>query len=250
MEKTLTPKRPLIIAHRGASSVAPENTLAAFEMALELGADGIELDVMLSADGKLAVIHDFSVDRTTNGTGKVPQLSLAKLKTLDAGFKKAAAYQGERIPTLEEVFSAVGGKLLINVELKNYHAPFDRLTEAVVACVQEFGLLESVLLSSFNPFNLLKAQRLEPALKRGLLTVPGKKGRIMRGWPGRFFLYDALHPYFCDVDAEMVQGQHSYGRQVNVWTVNSPEEMQRLADLEVDMLITDDPALAREVLEG
>ena len=102
-----------IIAHRGASAHAPENTLAAFQLALEQGADGIELDVMLSKDGQLIVIHDDKVDRTTNGTGKVADMYLSELKVLDAG-------QGESLPTLPEVFDRFGGKFLINIELKNY----------------------------------------------------------------------------------------------------------------------------------
>ena len=114
---------PLVIAHRGASMYAPENTLAAFELAIEMGADAIELDTMLTADGIPIVIHDHSLDRTTDGIGSVSSKTVAELKLLDAGSAFDIRFAGERIPTLEEVFSAVGKKIMINVELKNYVSP-------------------------------------------------------------------------------------------------------------------------------
>ena len=108
--------RPLIYAHRGASALAPENTLAAFLLAQRLGADGIELDVMFTADKQLIVIHDDTVDRTTNGHGKVAEMPLAALRELDAGSYFGEAFRGEKLPTLAEVYEALGGKLRINVE--------------------------------------------------------------------------------------------------------------------------------------
>lgn len=228
-----------IIAHRGASALAPENTLAAFQLALDHGADGIELDVMLSGDGQLIVIHDDTVDRTTNGTGKVGEMSLPELKTLDAG-------GGEPLPTLQEVFERFGGKFLINVELKNYSSIFDRLPIAVAEHVKAFGLTDSVLISSFNPFNLPRFHRRVPEVKRGLLTLPGK---AMTGFQ-RLCRFDALHPFYEDVDAALVQTEHAKGRQVNVWTVDNPTEIKRLAALGVDMIITNDPKQTREILEA
>lgn len=228
-----------IIAHRGASAHAPENTLAAFQLALDQGADGIELDVMLSKDGQLVVIHDETVDRTTNGTGKVAEMDLVELKVLDAG-------QGESLPTLPEVFDRFGGKFLINVEMKNYSSLFDRLPLVVAAQVRAFKLIDSVLISSFNPFNLPRFHRRVPEVKVGLLTQPGKA----RNGLNNLFRFDALHPYYDDVDAALVQTEHNRGRQVNVWTVDEPTEIKRLAGLGVDMLITNDPQHAREILEA
>src|SRR5689334_23229806 len=109
--------RPVIFAHRGASAYAPENTIASFEFAVAQGTDAIELDVKLSADGHVIVHHDPTVDRTTNGKGKVKDLTLAELKTLDAGGFFSENFHGEKIPTLEEVFEAVGKRTFINVEL-------------------------------------------------------------------------------------------------------------------------------------
>ncbi len=241
---------PLIIAHRGASVKAPENTLAAFELAFEMGADGVELDVMLSKDEQLVVIHDDTVDRTTNGSGRVSDFPLNILQGLDAGSVFSTAFCGEQLPSLAEVFERFGGKMLINVELKNYATPFDGLTDKVVNLIQKYKLLNSVLLSSFNPLNLRRAKRRLPEVRLGLLALSGKAGVLSRGTFGRIFPYDALHPYYSDVNETLVNKIHSLGRQVNVWTVDEPEELLRLYQLGVDGIITNDPQAARKVIEG
>lgn len=241
---------PLIIAHRGDSANAPENTLAAFRLALANGADGIELDVMLSADQKLVVIHDDTLDRTTNGYGQVGAMPLAALRELDAGGWFKPEFKGEPLPLLDEVFEELGGKLLINVELKNYKTPKDQLPELVVALVKKHGLSESVLLSSFNARNLPRAKSLAPEIRTGLLTLPGVLGLPMRGLLGRRAKADDLHPYYQDVSARMVESRHKLGQRVNVWTVDAPEDLRRMQTLGVDMIICNDPAHAREVLEG
>ena len=129
--------QPVIFAHRGASAHAPENTLAAFELALAQQADALELDVKLSADGHVVVIHDATVDRTTNGHGRVRDLSLADLKKLDAGSFFSQAFAGENIPTLDEVFESFGKRTFINVELTNYSTPGDALVESVCMLVKK-----------------------------------------------------------------------------------------------------------------
>lgn len=241
---------PLIIAHRGASALAPENTMAAFRLAKELGADGIELDVMLSADDRLVVIHDQSVNRTTNGQGKVNEMGWDSLKTLDAGSYFDDRFTGEPLPLLDQVFEELGGQFLINVELKNYATPRDQLTEKVIDLIMQMGLKNSTILSSFNARNLLKAESLEPAIPRGLLTLPGLPGIPYRGWLGKRYHYDALHPYHKDVNAKMVSRLHAAGKKVNVWTVNKLEDLRRMRDLGVDMVICNDPADAREAIEA
>jgi len=142
-------KKPLIIGHRGASAHAPENTIAAFQLALKFGADAVELDAKLSADGAIVVIHDQTVDRTTNGQGKISEFSLTEIKKLDAGSKFDLQFEGEAIPTLEEVFEVVGGKLLINVELTNYAMPNDDLPERVAELVKRMKM-EMVLFFQFS----------------------------------------------------------------------------------------------------
>jgi len=239
---------PLIYAHRGASALAPENTLAAFLLALQAGADGIELDVMLSRDKELVVIHDSTVDRTTDGTGKVSDLPLSALRELDAGTRFGEEFRGEKLPTLAEVFETVGGKMRINVELKNYAHPLDDLTSRVIALTERFHLADSVLLSSFNPINLRKARRQNRNIRRGLLVSPGD--RLMLGAGGRLFPYHALHPYYEDVTPEMAADLRARGKQLNTWTVDDPQALLRLHSIGVDGIISNNPAAARAVLEG
>ncbi len=232
-------KTPKVIAHRGASADAPENTLAAFQLALDNGADGIELDVMLSKDGKLVVIHDDTVDRTTDGSGRVRDMTLEELQSLDVG-------NGEKIPTLRQVFDQFGGKFLINLELKNYSSFFDPLPIKVAELVKEYALEASVLISSFNPFNLPRFGHRLPEVPLGLLTQPGQA----RGWLWRLFRYDALHPYFSDVDAALVVDLHARNKTINVWTVDDSDEIRRLVALGVEAIITNRPKFAREMLES
>ncbi|MEN6579369.1 MAG: glycerophosphodiester phosphodiesterase family protein [Anaerolineaceae bacterium] len=241
--------KPLIIAHRGDSANAPENTLAAFRLAWENGADGIELDVMLSADQKLVVIHDDTLERTTNGHGQVGNTPYAALRELDAGSWFRPEFKGEPIPLLDEVFAELGGKFLINVELKNYMTPKDQLPELVVALIKKHGLSDSVLLSSFNARNLRRAKSLAPEIRTGLLTLPGLLGLPMRGFWGRRFGADDLHPYYRDVSAKLVQSRHKLGQKVNVWTVDAPDDLRRMQAFGVDMIICNDPAHARQILE-
>ncbi|MDD2521837.1 MAG: glycerophosphodiester phosphodiesterase family protein [Anaerolineaceae bacterium] len=243
-------KTPLIFAHRGASALAPENTMAAFRLAHELGADGIELDVMLSADGKMVVIHDHAVDRTTNGQGKVRQMTWEQLKTLDAGIKFDARFNGEPLPLLEQVFEELGGQILINVELKNDATPGDQLTETVIDLIRRTGLQDAIILSSFVARNLLKAERLEPSVERGLLTRPHLLGAPFRGWLGKHYHYNALHPFFKDVTPRLVRRLHAENKKVNVWTVDKPADLLRMKELGVDSVICNDPAHARKVLES
>lgn len=239
---------PLVIAHRGASMYAPENTIAAFDLAVEMGADAIELDTMLTADGIPIVIHDHSLGRTTNGSGSVSSTTVAEIKLLDAGSVFDDRFTGEKIPTLEEVFSAVGKKILINVELKNYASPFDRLPEAVVDLVREKGLTDRVLLSSFNPIALVKAQRASPEIRRAALIGAGPK--FVRVFLEAFAKYSAIHPEVSLVYQEFVIKYHAAGQKVNVWTVNEESEMMKLLSIGVDGLITEVPDIAKKVIES
>lgn len=231
-------KMPKIIAHRGASGHAPENTLAAFQLALDQKADGIELDVMLSADKQVVVIHDETVDRTTNGSGRVRDLTLAQLQKLDAG-------EEEIVPTLEEVLDRFGGKYLINIELKNYTTVFDDLPVRVAQTVKSFDLMDTIFFSSFNPINLPRLRKRLPDAKLGLLTLPEQA----RSWVWKLVRYDALHPYFDDVDEELVAANHARMKKVHVWTVDEPEDILRMAKLGVDSIITNFPLTARQALE-
>jgi glycerophosphoryl diester phosphodiesterase len=239
--------QPVIFAHRGASAHAPENTLTAFELALAQNADGIELDVKLSADGQVVVIHDPTVKRTTGSDGRVQDMSLVQLRSLDAGSFFSEKFRGEKIPTLEEVFETVGKRSFINVELTNYKTPRDQLVEKVCMLVEKFGLQNHVMFSSFFPSNLSKARVYLPDVPRGLLALNGLLGAWARSFGFAFGSYHALHPHLKDVTLQQVQRVHRLNRRIHVWTVNRAEDMRRLFHWGVDAIFTDDPQLAVQV---
>jgi len=250
MNEFLQPRtRPLNLAHRGASTYAPENTLAAFRRAAEMGADGIELDAKLSRDGAVMIMHDATVDRTTDGSGRVSDLTLVELKRLDAGSKFDPQFAGERIPTLEEVIDAVGDHLLINVELTNYESRGDGLELKVVDLIAKNGLADRVMVSSFNPLGLRKVKRAAPHIVCGLLTRPGLKFTLRRLLlapliPG----LDARHPHFSMIDANIVRKVHARGQKVNTWTVNEEADMRRMIDVGADAIITSRPDVLKRML--
>jgi glycerophosphoryl diester phosphodiesterase len=239
--------RPIIIAHRGDKTHAPENTLAAFKLAAENGADAIEFDVKLTADERVIVLHDQTVNRTTTGTGKIFQLPFAVVRDLDAGGWFSEESRGERIPTLDEVFETVGKRLYINIELTNYATPGDGLVPKVVDLVKKHGLQDRMLFSSFFARNLQITRSLLPEVPRGLLCMRGILGSWGRTftWRGDYF---ALHPYLTDVDPGLVNRVQAAGKRVHVWTVNSEEDLKRMIGLGVDAIITDDPVLALRLL--
>lgn len=221
--------------------------MAAFELALAQGADGIELDAKLSSDGHVVVIHDATVDRTTGRHGRVKDMSLAELRTLDASTFFAEKYRREKIPTLEEVFEALGKHIFVNVELTNYNTPGDHLVESVCMLVKKFSLQKQVLFSSFFASNLSKARGLLPDVPRGLLAFNGPLGAWARSFGFAFGKYQALHPNLKDVTPQQVQRVHRLRRRVHVWTVNRAEDLRRLFHWDVDAIFTDEPQLAVDV---
>jgi glycerophosphoryl diester phosphodiesterase len=241
-------ERVLNIAHRGASAAAPPNTLAAFQKAIELGADGVEFDVHLSADGVPVVIHDFTVDATTDGSGRVADLTLTQLKQLDAGATFDPSFAGERIPTLEEVLEPLGSRLLLNIELKTTSLGDNGLEQAVIAQVERRGLGDDVLLSSFNPFSLRRAKRIAPHIPVGLLYAPDLPLPLRCAWLAFLAPHEARHPKHTMVDASYIAWARRRGYRVNAWTVNDPDEMRRLIGLGVDGIVTDVPDVLRSVL--
>jgi glycerophosphoryl diester phosphodiesterase len=226
--------------------------VAAFRLALAQGADGVELDVALSADEVPVVIHDDTVDRTTDGTGRVAQLSLQQLKALDASApgKFGARFSGQRLPTLDEAFQALPAPALINVELKRDTSPGCTLAAEVVALVRSHGLSERVWISSFHYDNLQRVRRLAPALPVGLLYAPDGPLRLLRAclWPG--VRAQGQHPYHLLAQALTVRWWHWRGYQVNVWTVNTEPALQRVMRLGVDGVITNCPDVAVRVRQA
>jgi glycerophosphoryl diester phosphodiesterase len=238
-------RKPLVLAHRGASYDAPENTLAAFRLAREMGADGVELDVLLSADDIPVVIHDFTVDKTTDGEGKVRDKTLRELKKLDAGSHFDYTFRSERIPTLDEALEATGD-LIVNIELKSVGLRPSPLEMATLAVIRRRNLQNRVIISSFNPFALRRFHRLAPNIPLGFLYAPDSPAWLkifMIGLP-----HEARHPYHGMIDAEFMKRTHANRYRVNTWTVDDPARAAVLRDLEVDAIITNRPDVMLQML--
>jgi glycerophosphoryl diester phosphodiesterase len=250
-------KRTLVLAHRGASDAAPENTIAAFLRARYLGADGIELDVTLTSDHIPIVIHDDTVDRTTNGSGAVGNMTLTEIKRLDAGGWKDPIYRGETIPTLEEVFRSLeewvrptttARRGVINIELKSERVLSNGVERKVVDLVAKNKLQDSVIVSSFNPLALARVRRLNSRLARGLLYDFNMPIYLRRAWLRFLAAPQALHPHHRMIDASYVLWASRRHYSINTWTVDDPGEALRLAGLGVNALITNKPDLIQRAL--
>ena len=240
---------PLVIAHRGASSYAPENTLKAFQIAIEHRTDAIEFDVKLTSDQEVVVIHDTTVNRTTNGIGKVAAISLNDLKQLDAGMKFNESFAGERVPTLREVFNQLGNQVKMNIELTNYSTPNDKLVYKVIDLIKEFHLEEMIFFSSFYSWNLKIARKLIPEIPRGLLGFPGWLGFFARRSTSNNS-FQALNINKLDITDQLVSACHTENKRVLVWTVNDEDEMRKFLKMDVDGIFTDDPGLLRYIIEN
>ena len=236
-----------IFAHRGFSLQYPENTMTAFRKALEAGADGIEMDARLTQDGQIVIMHDPTIDRTTNGKGKVRNMLLQEILGLDAGIKKGVVFENERVPMLEQVFAELGGKLLLNIELCNYDEGDNRqLANQTVELIEKYKLVDSVIISSFRFNNLVYVKDKNPGISCGLLAKQGLMGLFARNLLNHSVSVDALHPYYTDVNAGLIRKEQQCGRKVRAWTVNAPQDIRQLYELGVDAIFTDDPLNSRE----
>lgn len=237
------------MGHRGAREAAPENTLSSFLAAETMGAHGIELDVMLSKDDKLIVIHDYDLDATTNGKGAVKEYTLAEIKELDAGAWFDESFTGERIPVLEEVIEILDPLTLINIELKTETPATDGLENMVVDVIQKYDLYNRVVVSSFNPIALLRVKVADKKIPVGLLYAPDLARYLSEGWFISILKPEALHPELRMVDEEYMKWARKKGYRVNVWTVNEAADLKRMLDLEVDGIITDRPDLLLQLMQ-
>ncbi|MBJ9988243.1 MULTISPECIES: glycerophosphodiester phosphodiesterase [Paenibacillus] len=226
-------------AHRGASAVCPENTMAAFARSLELGATGIETDVQLTRDGRLVLIHDETLSRTTNGSGWVKDHDLEELRKLDAGSWFHPDFADERLPLLEELLELVQDTgTVVNIELKNTKVPYAGLEEKVIDMVRSYNLSERIVISSFNHYSLRLCKQLAPEIRTGILYMEG----LYEPWEyARSVEADALHAYHFAVLPEFVAGAKAAGKVYHPWTVNEEKEMQRLIDAGAAGIITDYP---------
>ena len=237
-----------IWAHRGASGYAPENTLAAFQMAADVGADGIELDVHFTRDRQVVVTHDDDTVRVSGYKGMICDLTLKQLKEPDFSCNMAA-FKGETIPTLEEVLALIKpGKLHINIELKTNDENPNGLEEASQALVEKYRMEERVIYSSFNHYSLSHMRSIAPHMKCGILYA----NKLYKPWDyAKSFGCNAVHPLFTSVNSpDYMEQCHQAGIACNVWTVNSVQDIQGMLDLAVDGIITNYPALALRLRDG
>ena len=239
----------LVVAHRGFSGAAPENTLIAFEKAIAIGSDMIELDVHLSRDGEIVVIHDETLERTTNGKGMVVDHTLKELKKLDAGFSFGPQFAGERIPTLKEVLDLAKGRVPVNIEIKNpTHGkyPIAELTEKALREVKQAGMMDQVIFSSFNPASLEWIEGKEPRVWTAFLFYrPWNSLRDILGSQE----YLVLNLRNIHLTREKVAEIKKAGKQINVYTVNPEEEIRQFVDWGVDGIITNHPDRLLNILQ-
>ncbi len=235
-----------IFAHRGFSGKYPENTMLAFEKAVEIGVDGIELDVHLTKDNEIVIIHDEDIKRTCDGEGLVKDMTLEELRKFDASATFRGQYGFCGIPTLREYFELVKDTPIItNIELKTGVYEYHTIEQRVIDMVREFGLSDKIIFSSFNHFTVKRCEEIAPEIKRGFLTGD---------WLYDFGKYtvernvQCCHPWHVSLSEETVKEMHEAGCEINTWTVNEYEDIRKLSAWGVDSLIGNFPDRMIEVL--
>lgn len=234
----------LLFGHRGARGLAPENTLPSFRLAKEIGVDGVELDVHLSKDNAVVVMHDDTVNRTTNGKGRIRDMTLEEIKALDAGSWFGEKWRGTKVPTLEEVFNELGRDMLYKVEIKHSYRVYPGIEERVLEAVERKGLRDRVQIISFDFDSLERVRQLDRDIKIGL---------IIEGKP-RWFLDIArrleasfIHAYLGLIDEDDQRICRSSGIGLGVWTVNERQDIERFCRMGVDDITSDYPDRLKQV---
>lgn len=239
-------EQTLVWAHRGASGYAPENTIEAFEKAVEMKADGIELDVQMTKDGELVVIHDETIGRVSNGSGWVKDFTYAKLVTYNFN-RTHPEYKQVRIPTLEEVYELIKPtNLTVNVEIKTGIVFYPEIEERVLDLTERMGMAERVIYSSFNHYTVRRIKEINPEAQTGMLYADGIINPVSYG---HYVVgADAVHPalYNLQFSGFMEECRH-HDRKVHVWTVNEEAYMRMVCEQKVDAMITDYPDLGKQI---
>ncbi|CAM3798970.1 glycerophosphodiester phosphodiesterase [Mesobacillus zeae] len=230
----------LIFAHRGFAASFPENTMKSFTEAQKAGADGIELDVQMTKDGELVVIHDEKVDRTTDGKGYVREYTASDLRKLDARYKFQELHKKEQIPFLEEVLNWLkGNSMVCNIELKNGVFPYKGMEEKVISLIRRNRLENRIILSSFNHYSLVHAFRLSPEIEIAPLLTDG----IYMPWIyAESIRAKGFHPHHRTLHDSIISLSLKHGIEVRPYTVNNEHAMERFIKLRTSAIITDDPA--------
>ncbi len=245
MSKTLTEKT-LVVAHRGASAYAPENTMEAFRLAADMKADGIEIDVHFSKDGHIVIIHDEKIDRTSNGQGKVTDYTLDELKFFDFGYKFNGGVKGVKIPTLNELYDfLLTNDMILNIEIKSGDP---KLPAALDELTKKYGLEDRIIYSSFNHLQLKRMLD----VNKDAFVAPLYSFNMLNAWDYAENMNAlASHPNYSQITvnfADYVDRCHEKGIRVHPWTCDDPEIIKLLADKGCDAVITNVPDKAREAL--
>ena len=233
-------------AHRGFSGKYPENTLLAFQKAIEAGADGAELDVQLTKDGEVVIIHDETIDRTTDGKGYVVDYTYDELSKFDASYIYRGQMGFNKIPTLREYFELVKDlDFVTNIELKTGINEYLGIEEKVYDLIKEFKLEKKVIISSFNHFSVLRMKKIAPELKYGFLS---EDWIINAGAYTASHDVQCYHPRFNNLIPEVVEELKKNGLEINTWTVNKEEDIRDLIDKKIDILIGNYPDLIKQII--
>ncbi|WP_069999662.1 glycerophosphodiester phosphodiesterase [Cellulosilyticum sp. I15G10I2] len=238
--------RVLNVAHRGFSGKYPENTNIAFVKALTEGyCDGIEVDVHMTKDGKLVIIHDSRLERTTTGTGFIKDYTLEEVLQFDAGVKYDPKYKGEKISLVDVALDLVKKyNVRLYIEIKNSEDEYKGIEEKIVEKVKEFGLQDKVVLHSYNGESVKRVKLLDDRIKTGLLCREVS-------WDIRDYRYaDAICFCYESADLEAIETIHSIGKKVTVWTVDEISDMKKMIDLGVDAIITNYPDTLNDIING
>jgi glycerophosphoryl diester phosphodiesterase len=244
-----------IIAHRGGANLAPENTLAAFREAIGLGVDMIEIDVHLSKDGHIMVIHDFTLDRTTTGKGKVVDMTLDEIRKYDAGVKFSEKFRGEKVPTLDETMELLNGKTGLLIEIKkDKDDQYPGIEEKVVETIHKYKAKSWVIVQSFNKYAILQTNKIDPSLTTFYLAsrdFDGIYNKIAQQLSAGETInkeYDGIAPHFSRLNAEKVKTFQKAGLKLFTWTVDKPADMKRVIGWQVNGIITNSPDKLIELL--
>jgi glycerophosphoryl diester phosphodiesterase len=241
-----TTLRPLVGAHRGASVDAPENTLAAFDLAVEQGAELIELDVQRTRDGALVIQHDFSLGRTTTGSGQLAEHTLAELRALDAGAWRGERWAGQRIPTLDEVLDRYGEQVYLNLEIKVDEIPRPGIEQQVAETVGKRGLYDRIVVSSFDFATVRRLRQVDRHVRAALLAEADPDEALDLAAE---ISAVGLHLRADLITTAIVAGAGTRGLGILAWTVDDESEMQRLIALDIDAIVSNRPALLHKVVK-
>jgi len=236
----------LVIGHRGALGHAPENTMVSFKMGWELGADLLELDIHMSRDGELIVMHDADVSRTADGRGRIKDMTLAEIKELDAGSWFAARFQGERVPTLNEVLDWAKGRIPLAIEIKGDPLPAPDIEEKLVEMLRTQDMLDEVIVISFHHPSVKRVKELEPTLATGILY----SGRLVDTvGAAKAAMADSVRPSWAYWTAELVDQVHAAGLTASTWNADDEKLMEYLVGLGIDSIGANYPDRLRAFLD-